>query len=191
VGPQRPFQADEVAALEAFIARGGRLLVALDREANVDLRALLAPLGVNFLPELLANEDVHARRNDRDDDRANLVTAAFPPDGPLATLSRRPGRIMLLLPGAGRLQLARDQPPPGVSIRSAVKAHDRTFVDRNGNFRFDPGEDRGPFDLAAAVTKGSARVFVVADSDVLSDLCVGGMQGNTFFAIDILDWLAP
>ena len=191
VGPQRPFRSTELAALERFVVRGGRLLVALDPENKIDLHELLAPLGVTFVPELLANDNVFARRSRRDDDRANLVTSTFPPDGPLPTLTRLAGRGAVIFSGAGRLDLAGTSPPPGGSVRPAIKAEAHTFVDRNGNFRSDPGEERGAFDLAAAVTKGSARVFVLADSDGLSDLCVPSLPGNGFLAIDVIDWLAP
>jgi hypothetical protein len=79
-----------------------------------------------------------------------------------------------------------------------------TFADKNGNFKFDVGEERTTYNLAAAVSrpatqktdkKGDAaetRAVVIADADAVSDAALmnGSLaNGNPQFIADILKWL--
>jgi len=69
-----------------------------------------------------------------------------------------------------------------------VRSQPATFEDQNGNFKKDNGELQRAFDLAVAITKGKGRMFVVADSDFISDAAIR-VGGNGLLALDTVRWL--
>ena len=105
----------------------------------------------------------------------------------MTTLQRLGVRAPLILPGAGWLNAKRDRPERR-HRRFADQAHHATFVDKNGNFQADPGEDRRAWELAATAVKKDARVFVLADSDCSTTrrIRVGRQQ---LLALDVSHWL--
>jgi hypothetical protein len=82
-----------------------------------------------------------------------------------------------------------------VNVVFTVTTLPETFRDLDGNFAFDPrNEKRKAWEVAAAITlpkKGSdeGRAIVVADSDAYTDLVLDGSQGNRAFAVDGVRWL--
>jgi hypothetical protein len=189
LGPTKPFEPEEIAALKRFWEGGGKLFIALDPEAGVDMKDLLGPLGVTYHASTLANDNNQgfARKNHQDSDHVNLVTANFSSHPSMTTLQRLGTRAPMIFPGAGWLEMAKDH-PKDVVVDAPVKAHHATFEDKNGNFANDPGEERRPWDLAVAVTKGAGRLYVVADSDFLSDAAIR-VGGNGLFMLDGVRWL--
>jgi gliding motility-associatede transport system auxiliary component len=188
LGPHSPFRHDELASLERFVKRGGRLLIALDPDGSAEMGELLAPFGMTYWPELLANDKVFARRAHSDKDRMNLVTGGFPKGSPLATLHKLGTRSGVVFPGAGRIEIGAGGKATAVP---AILASRETFIDRNGNLQADRGEERGPWILGAAVMgEGGGRLFLLGDSDCLTDRLVPEVPANTFLAIDILEWLS-
>lgn len=217
IGPTRPFLPEEVAALSRFVDRGGRLYLAFDPEAVALTTAagttakaggfnaldLLAPLGLRLQagaddkPATLANEKVYARRYNQDSDRVNLVVDAYSSHPSVQTLARLHAPI--ILPGAGALErVAEKDRPRDVTLDFTIHSRDGTFDDENGNFQLDaPGERSKTWELAAALTKkkeGAAsssedgRVFVLADSDALSDAVIATV-GNAYLVLDVTRWL--
>jgi hypothetical protein len=187
IGPQKPFLPEESAALSRFIDRGGRVLIALDPENKVDMHEVLEPLQLTYMPEMLANDQVFARRTHQDSDRANLVTATFTSHPSVTTLQRLANRAFLIFPGAGWINTKRDR-STAVPVDAPIKAHYATFVDKNGNFQPDPGEDRRAWELAATAVKKDARVFLLADSDCLDDEAIRA-GANELLALDVAHWL--
>ncbi len=187
IGPQKPFLPEELASLNRYIDRGGRLFIALDPENHVTMREVLAPLYLEYKDETLANDQVFARRTHQDNDHLNLVTATYTSHPSVTTLQRLGPRAPIILPGAGWINTSRDR-KVGVTVDSPIKAHHATFVDKNGNFQQDPGEDRRAWEVAATAVKKDARVFVLADSDALSDEVIP-VAANQLLAIDIAHWL--
>jgi hypothetical protein len=188
IGPRTPFQPAELAAINRYIDNGGRVLIALDPDNNVDMKEILAPLNLTFMPEQLANEQAYARRQEQKiSDRANLVTSTFSSHPSVTTLSRLGPRASLVMPGAGWINTKRDRTTE-VPVDSPVKAHFATFVDKNRNFQQDPGEDKRAWELAATAVKKDARVFVIADSDLFGDEAIR-VGGNGVLAMDVVHWL--
>jgi hypothetical protein len=187
IGPQKPFLPEESAALNRYIDRGGRVLIALDPENKVDMHEVLEPLSLSYKAEMLANDQVFARRTHQDSDRANLVTATFTSHPSVTTLQRLGARAPLILPGAGWINTKRER-SAATPVDSPIKAHYATFVDKNGNFQPDPGEDRRAWELAATAVKKDARVFVLADSDCLDDEAIRA-GANELLALDVAHWL--
>jgi hypothetical protein len=187
LGPQKPFLPEESAALNRFIDRGGRLLLALDPENHVDMHEVLKPLDLEYHAETLANDQAFARRTHQDNDRTNLVTVTYTSHPSVTTLQRLGVRAPIILPGAGWINAKRD-PKSGVTVDSPIKAHHATFVDKNGNFQADPGEERRAWEVAATAVKKDARVFVLADSDLLDDEALP-VAANQLLALDVSHWL--
>jgi hypothetical protein len=201
VGPTKAFLPEEIASLQRFLDRGGRLFVALDPEGGVDLHELLDPTGVKVTLTMLANDQVYARRVHQDSDRTNLVTAFYSSHPSVSTLSREGRNAPVVLPGATAIE----GPPRGAARKDytvdfPVHAHVATFADANGNFQPDPGEARKGWELAAAISKKTGgtgqtakdateqRIFVVGDSDFLTDPVVH-FGGNGLLVLDPVRWL--
>jgi hypothetical protein len=187
LGPQKPFLPEEIAALKRFWDGGGKLFLALDPEAGIDMKELLGPLGIQYHTTTLANDQVFARRTHQDGDRVNLVTANYSSHPTMTTLQRFGSRAPMILPGAGWMETLKDH-PKDVIIDSPLKAHFSTFADVNGNFQREPAEAPRPFELSVAATKGSSRLIAVADSDFLSDAVIR-FGGNGLFVLDSVRWL--
>jgi len=195
-GPTSPFLPEEMAALRRYFDRGGRLGVALDPEAGLDFKQLLAPMGLEFVSTTLANDQAFVRRNNQASDHGIILTGSFSSHPSVTTLSQLGGRAPLILLNSGYLEELKDK-PSDISLDVSVRAHPATWNDANKNFRFDPpAEARKSWTLAAAVAKkkggkpeDDGRAIVVADSDALSDLLLEVSRGNAFFALDGFRWL--
>jgi hypothetical protein len=187
IGPQQKFLPEELASLNRYIDRGGRVLIALDPENNVDMKEILEPLNLTYTPERLANDQVFARRTHQDVDRANIVTATFTSHPSVTTLQRLGGRAPVIFPGAGWINTKRDRTAV-IPVDAPIKAHHATFADKNGNYTQDPGEDRRAWELGATAIKKDARIFVLADSDCLSDDAIK-VAANELLAMDVVHWL--
>ncbi len=188
LGPQKPFLPGELSALNRFIDRGGRLLLALDPENHVDFPEVLKPLDLEYHDVMLANDQVFARRTHQDIDRTNLLTITYTSHPSVTTLQRLGVRAPIVLPGAGWINAKRTS-GSGVTVDAPIKAHYATFEDKNGNFQADPGEERRAWELAATAVKKDARVFVLADSDALADEALPAVPGNQVLAVDVARWL--
>jgi hypothetical protein len=187
IGPQKPFEPEEIETLRRYFDGGGRIFLALDPEAGVDMKGLLGPLGVTYHASMLANDQAFARRTHQDADHINIVTANYSSHPVMTTLLKLGMRAPLIMPGSGWLESVRNH-PAGVATDAPVKAHPSTFEDKNGNFQHDTGEESRPYDLTEVITKGNGRLFVVADSDLVSDGVIR-VAGNGLLVLDVVRWL--
>jgi len=188
IGPRAPFQPEEYASINRFIDGGGRVLIALDPENKIDMHEVLAPLNLIYKADTLANEMVYARRIDQKiSDRVNLVTSTFTSHPSVTTLQRLGPRAAVVLPGSGWIDTKKDR-TAAIPVDAPIKAHYATFVDKNGNFTLDPGEEKRQWELAATAVKKDARVFVIADSDWIGDEAIK-IPGNSVLALDVVHWL--
>jgi uncharacterized membrane protein len=197
LGPEHAFQPEEVESLRRYLDRGGKLFLCLDPEPKLDLTPLADLVGVTISQAILANDKVHMRRRFNDSDRVILATNRFSSHASVSTLSRIGSRPVFFL-GAGAI----DKKGGGsTQVDLAVRAMPDTFDDINGNYRFDPPEEkRSAYGLAAATSRklspreGSrggdeARAFVVGDADAISDAALSN-EGNILLIADALRWLA-
>jgi hypothetical protein len=196
-GPTQSFLPEELSALERYLERGGRLLLAVDPDSDADFDALLAAYGLRLHRTMLANDQHFVPRTRQRSDRANLVTASYSSHPAVTALGRLGQKAPLILVGSGHLE-GLPARPPAVRIDFTVRSVATTFSDVNGNFEHDPDERRGVFDLAAAVSRtfgaegepkgAEARLIVFADSDVLADPVMEN-PANAYLARDGLKWL--
>lgn len=191
-GPTEAFLPEELSALQRYLDRGGRVMLAVDPESpRADFASLLSTYGLKFDGTLLANDQVYLARTRQLSDRINIGTASYSSHPSVTSLGRLGQRAPLLLVGAGSLQTV--SKPQGVRVDFTVHSHPQTWADHDGNFQLDPAtEKRQVFELAAAVSKGTGkdetRMLVFADSDLLTDPVIEN-AGNAYLALDGMKWL--
>ncbi len=195
IGPTRMFDPPEVATLEAYMKRGGRLFIALDPENGVDFGELLKPLGLSFQPQAIAQErgTANVKPPPGIADRVNIATRTFS-SHPVATYLGR-GSAPVLFLAAGPLDEL-PQHPADLFIDFAVRSMPDAWVDANNNYEFDTGETRKAYGVVAAVerrqAKGDAepmRAVVLGDSDAIADLVLQQLPGNQYLVVDGFKWL--
>ncbi len=214
LGPQKPFLDAELTSLERYIARGGRLFIALDPESGVDLKPLLDKLGVKFVPTVLANDQFHLSVSGAPSEKTKTVAIGFS-SHPSVTSFSHMGRPAMVMDGAGSFEALKDK-PKDVTVDFTVHSPATTWADANGNFTFDaPAEVRKTFELGVAIVKKApeekapapakdaagkvippkdtknldGRVVLFADSDAFSDHLFGAL-GNPYFIYDGMKWLS-
>ncbi len=190
IGPTKDFLPEEVAALREYFNKGGRLLIALDPEGSTQ-SGLMDVVGMKYTNTQLANDQVYFRTTRQVSDRANLGTSDYTSHPSVTTLTQLGGQAPVAFLGAGLLEPG-TRPPEGVTVDVAVRSHDATFMDPNGNFANDPKEERRNYPLVLAAQKGTGkeqgRAVVLADSDALMDGVLPNL-GNVYLALDTLRWL--
>jgi hypothetical protein len=199
VGPERPFLAAEQAALLDATARGVRLFVALEAEREGEAMAeLLGPLGLSFERRVLVNEQAHAAVTRTAGDSWFIYSTKFSSHASVTTMSRNAQRLATVFYKAGSLE-KKDEPLERVKTEFVLHAMDGTFRDADGDLQRDPGDDpKAKYELAAAVTRTSttgkrddeARIFVLADADVVGDELLKLVEGNNYLFRDVILWLS-
>lgn len=200
-GPSQAFLPEEIASLERFAKRGGKLLIALDPEAKGDLEPLANIAGLTFDPTTLATTDqFFVPRTRNASDKANLITNRFSSHASVSTLSRVSARAVVLMPISGSLE---KKGQSDAKIDFVLRSPAGAFADKNGNFELDGDEKKNTFNLGAAISlplgegvnkdkvKGPAetRMIVFSDADCLSDLALGFAETNQILLVDTVRWL--
>ena len=205
LGPARAFLAEELAALDAYLAKGGALLLALDPESKFELGPLEARVGVKFDRTQLVDDKVYLVDRRNPSDRRGIATDKFSAHASATTLARvRPGEGMALL-GAGSLSdlpAVTGQKPPKRTY--TVRSLSSTFADADGDMAFGVGEKRTAYNLVVAVELAAAgdgkdakdpktakggRALVLADAQLFSDYVLSQFELNKVLVADGVKWL--
>jgi hypothetical protein len=199
LGPVKQFQQAEVDALKVHVDSGGSLLIALEpaigREQLVGadpLDGLLAYLGVEMGPGVLASEQGIVPLSHNKRDRFNLVTDGFTQHASTTTLAERAEKNVLFAPAAGYLEEVDEHSNKiTFTVRTlAVVWADLEPVD--AEYDAGAGESKSARNLVAAIEGGSNaaawRAIVTSDASIFSDLGIGNL-GNQRFADDGINWL--
>jgi hypothetical protein len=198
MGAERPFLDAELESLDRYLARGGRLFVALEGERSGDpLAGLLEPLGLQFEKTPLANLQNHAPMTRTSADRAYIFSNRFSSHESLTTMTRNASQLVALFFKAGTLKKT-EAKPERVKSELVITAMEGTFQDVDGDLELDPDEKKERFGLAAVVTRTSTsarkedegRAFLVADADAFGDDLFGLNVGNGYLLRDAVLWLA-
>jgi hypothetical protein len=199
IGPRKPFDPTEIASLNRYLDKNGRLFIALDPDGGVDLAELLAPLQLKFNQVTLANDKFYLPSTYQDSDKINIGTASFSSHVSVTTNTRFGNRAAILLMGAGSLTKLEKTAAGIINLDFTVHSDSSSWEDKNGNFKFDDGaEVRKTYELAAAVTRRNAsaihpeeeaRALVMADSDLITDEVLRRNPPNGYILLDGLRWL--
>ncbi|MBI5511493.1 MAG: Gldg family protein [Deltaproteobacteria bacterium] len=210
-GAIEPFLAEEKNSLQAYLDKGGRLLLLVDPDHGSTADDLTAMVGVKVSKALAAHERYLVRVEGRGESPYYLATNRAATHPSVLTLSRAGERLGVVLLGAGALTKL-DKLPPEMKVTFTLRSMPDTWLDDNGNRVFDKAtEKRGaPLDFGAAVERTIAapaeegeaaekeagkkdqplmRAMVLGDADVAGDGIVRN-QGNAYLFADGVRWLA-
>jgi hypothetical protein len=150
LGPVNTFLPEELASLDQYRRRGGRMLVGLE-PGGPDMAGLLTPMGISYDPTVsLANDSVFIPRTQKIVDRLNLVTNKYSTHESVTNLSRNSKYLATIFPGATGLdEIAGAGGKRTVTVRTLPD----TFGDLNNDLSFDAAtEKRKTWTLALAAT---------------------------------------
>lgn len=202
IGPRQRFLDAEAAALREYFRRGGSLLFALEPGADFRIDDFRDDLGVEADTAFLVDDLRHLRLTGSPSDGRLAVTNRFSTHPAVATASREGAAAGMAIIGAAPLWPLEEDAPEGVEVTPVVRSLMSSFVDRNGNFRFDDGPElRGNYNLAVAVERspdagGSAgenesggRALVYGDAEMFTDPVVARLALNAAVLADGIRWL--
>ncbi len=194
-GPTRPLLAQEHAALEAYVGRGGAVMVLLDPRAKSDIEEDLRGWGVEVVEDVVF------------DARLALFGQATTPfsgrfaDHPITeklrdTVLFHMARSVAVSEGSPLLE------PIVFTSEESWAEKDLESWTRTGKAKFDEGDQLGPVavvvagelagDGALADDGGEeparARIVVVGDSDFASNEFIGNYQNRDLF-VNAVNWL--
>jgi hypothetical protein len=195
LAPTVPLQDVEWQALDRYLDRGGRLLLAFDPKGDVGgLGPLGARLGVKFDPAPLTDDKVFLPQRQTVTDHRFVITTQFSAHASTTSLSRAVDKGLVLVE-SGALEdvpFAANATKPKITY--TIKSMDTSFLDYNDNYLFDPDgpapEKRQKYNVAAAVEgpklgkdesgkdKDGYRALVFADVDLFADVMVHNQMGG-------------
>ena len=211
LGPQRAFYEAEKNAIREYLDRGGSLLVALEPGSDFRLDDFRDHLGVDHDPVMTVDEDRHIRMSGTVADRRLIVTNRFSTHASVTTASRRGVTQGVVMIGPGGIRVAEDV--DGLRTNLIINSLETSYLDWNGNFRFDEdSEAKGGHGLAAAIERvedagvgvadtaegGAAgesgappgmRALVYGDAEIYADEILVGSQLQAALVADGIRWL--
>ncbi len=202
IGPTGPLFPGELGAIQAYLERGGHVLLMLDPEAGVQDQELLTYLGLSFAPTKLANDHAYGVITRTRADIYNLVTNRYSSHPAVSTVSRHSNLLPIVVPTAGYLEAT---PDAKTKVDFLVRSLDDTWDDTDSDMQLSANEQRKVYQLAAAVNKritvpgpvpkppkpdeaAEMRTIVFADADVFSDDLLQ-LAGNQALMADMIAWL--
>ncbi len=189
LAPRTPFHASEMAAVAAFLDRGGSYLLALEPDSGFELDELGSRLGLRR-GAITLDDERHLRETGGLADRRLIVTNRISSHPSVTTAGRQGPGAGLLLVGPVSLQAA--PADGGPSPRMTIESLPSAFVDENGNYRFDQGaETKGEVGVVAAVedSQTGMRALVFGDAEMFGDRVLGRLALNAAVAADGVRWL--
>lgn len=198
IGPTTGFTSQETEALSRYLARGGRLLLALDIDKgerlsgalNTDdeLPRFLDRIGLHYVTAPVAHDERFVTNSRQKSDRYFIYSNNFADHPATATLKANSDRLSMMSFRSGSWDvapLAKDW-----SFTPLVRSITGSFRDANANLDADPSEKRDHYPLVVAGESASkAKVVVFADASVFSDTLMK-VTGNQFAALDTMRWLS-
>lgn len=185
--PAVDLTADEVAAVQRFLAAGGNLLWLADPGPLHGLEPIAAELGLRFVPGTIIDPvgqaiagSAHFAIATPDNYRFHLALANFD--------------FMTLYPLAAGIEHDEKAPWAATDLVEIAGEGWAETGPIEAKVGFDEGNDRrGPFILASAFTRTQGereqRVVVVGDGDFLSNAYVGN-GGNLNLGLNLVNWLS-
>ncbi len=207
VAPQLAYQETEVAALQAYLDGGGKLLMLYDGRAETGLREMLALYGVEYRTDIDPGLVI---------DEQSLTVDPFTPVvdryGTFNEITRNLQVTFYIRPGIIEIPEDRNtEIAPQTNLDYALRAtsiaatSDRSWIESTPNappYGVDGSEPVGPFNLVAQVEKFvplgafrdpeepvGLRMVVFTDSDFISNQFIDAFF-NRDIAVNSVNWLA-
>ena len=216
LGPSQALAPEELAALNRYAGKGGRLLVALDPKGEAVLGPLEGRLGVTFDKGAITDDTLFLRQRGNDADHRWAVTTQFSAHASTTTLSRSVDKGLLLIDAGALKDHAFDGDATGSKRTYVIRSMPSSWQDLNENFLFDEAtEKRDRYNVGAAIEgpapanapkpdakkkdakadNGAFRAMVFSDADLFADLGLSEMGGMTVIMVsgplldDAMKWL--
>jgi len=215
-GPTTDFFAPEIEALNAYVARGGKVMVLMDPL----LKGPAQPLLTQFLADwgIQAGTDVILDPSSGQvigTDASVSVAAAYPPhpitQGFRVVTAYPLARSMTPIEGGSNSRVAQPVVSTGPQSWAEADLAGISAAKAQVEFNADKGDKQGPITVAAAVAapatvtplaagnttpaapdaerKPESRVVAIGDSDFAANTAIG-LPGNRDFFVNALNWLS-
>ncbi|HEY5936149.1 MAG TPA: Gldg family protein [Kofleriaceae bacterium] len=207
LAPTKPLLPAEWEALDRYLDRGGRLLVALDPGAEGSLGALEGKLGYRLATGYLTDADNFLPQRRTLSDRRFAITTQFSAHASTTSLSRSVDKGLVLIE-AGALEdvpftVKGEAPKKTVTLRSMETAFLDLDTDGRSNFSFDAGTEKKQRWTVGAAVEGPKiggedgfRALVFSDVQLFADAKVMSRMGPAQTILvsgpllkDAVDWL--
>ncbi|HEU0036674.1 MAG TPA: Gldg family protein [Kofleriaceae bacterium] len=204
LAPTSPFQDAEWAALDRYLQKGGRLMVALDPKSSPELGALQGRLGVKMVPGHLTDDVAYLPQRGSPADKRIAITTQFSAHAATTALSRAVDKGLVLI-DAGALEDAPFTDAKNAAKKTfTIRSMDSSWLDLNENFSYDAagGEKKQKWNIAAAIEgpkvgdKDGFRAVVFSDIDLFVDIAIGNAMGQRALVMisgplldDTIKWL--
>ena len=190
-GPQKRLLDQEIALLEAYIGKGGRVAFLLDpTEEDTGLESFLKKYGVDVKRDIVVDPKVRLPFLSA----ANLMIVDYPMHA-ITKSMREAATVYLLARSISPLK----QEIPGLSVQTVSQTSSDGWGEvtlNNPEFRFDKDSDtQGPVSVAVAVSQSSkdagssaVRLFVCGDADFITNTQFA-LLANADMFMNALNWL--
>jgi ABC-type uncharacterized transport system involved in gliding motility auxiliary subunit len=187
-GPKTDLFPPEFEALDAYVGKGGKLLVMANPFQNEGLKKWVAKYGVELGDNLIIEPSPIGR------------LFGIGPEVPIVQqyeshpITRDMGGVSTLFP-LTRTVAAAKAPPPGTTVRPLAQTSPQSWGETNraalqrGEAQPDPQDPRGPLPVATVATKDKSRIVVIGTSNLASNQFLN-LQGNRDFFLNTVSWLA-
>jgi ABC-type uncharacterized transport system involved in gliding motility auxiliary subunit len=140
-GPRDPLAKPEIAAISAYAASGGRLLVLATPLSNADPNPILNQWGIHFIGGLVVDP-----QRAEGTDLSNLIVEDLPSTSPVDQ-----GVSTLEMPAPGALAI-QSNAVAGLTVEDLAASSGASYVapDPSNNIGYSPGDQTGPIVIAAA-----------------------------------------
>jgi ABC-type uncharacterized transport system involved in gliding motility auxiliary subunit len=187
-GPRTDLFPPEIDALDAYVGRGGKLLVMVNPFQNDTMKAWLAKYGFELGDNLIVEPNPIGR------------LFGIGPEVPIVqqyephAITREMSGVSTLFPltrSVGQVQT----PPAGTTVQPLARTSPQSWGETNrdalqrGEAQPDAQDPKGPLGVAAVATKDKARVVVYGTSTLASNQFLN-LQGNRDFFLNTVSWLA-
>ncbi len=208
LAPTVPLQPAEWDALSRYLDKGGRLMIALDPQADPSLGSLEGKLGVKYNPGDLTDDQAYLPQRGNPSDRRFAITTQFSAHASTTSLSRSVDKGLVLIDSGALEDAPLANPAGGPKKTVTIRSMDSSWLDYNNNFSFDgASEKRQRWNIAEAFEgpklkdaegkdRDGYRVAMFADADLFADALVQGAGGRVGMIIvsgplldDTVKWL--
>ncbi len=187
-GPRNDLFQPELDAVDAYLGRGGKLLVMVNPFQNEGLRKYLEKYGFVLDNDLVVESNPIGR------------LFGIGPEVPIVQqyerhpITRDLAGVSTLFPLTRSISQAKI-PPKGVSFDPIARTSQGSWGETNreelqrGVAKPDPQDPKGPLTVAAVATKDKARLVVYGTSNLAANQFLN-LQGNRDFFLNTVSWLA-
>ena len=189
LAPTSPLNPAEWGAIDRYLERGGRALIALDPKGDPSLGPLETRFGMTYDPTSVTDDKVFLPQHHSAADHRWPITTQFSAHASTTALSRAVDKGLVLIDSGSLTDVA--FPPGTISPPKktvTIRSMDTSFLDYNDNFEFDKDgvtpEKRARYNIAEALEgpklgkdeagkdKDGYRALVFADVDLFGDIVV-------------------